>query len=272
MLWIRWALTNAASRVSVILLAAAVIPACSMTGDFGRTEPTFIQEHIVPVARTAVREIRGVLTSDFDYTPDEEALRARSGTLLNRDRRWSLDRFLGAMIEDVGVADSRYETSRRVTHNTGASVYEHRLPSRTAQTLLGYLYAEVSLAEQFGDVADRVYQADARRRDDLLYGGEVSGDEIHNTTARIKSNRRVTRRTVLALRNRIDDYRLELRKSRLEHPDYPDYGVLPAIDRYAATVDALEDRLRTWPFPEDDVIASGGRSKKKKNNRDLLGG
>ncbi len=269
---IDWARINVNCRVAASMAAILVTSACSTTGDFGRTEPSFVQQHIVPVARTAVRDIRGVLTSDFDYTSDEEELRARSGTLLTQDRRWSLDRFLGSMIEDVGISDSRYETSRRVTHNTGVSVYEHRRPSRTADTLLGYLYTEASMVEDFSDVADRVYDADARRREYLLYGGEVSGDEIHNTTARIESNRRVTRKTVLALRNRVDDYRLELRKSRLEHPDVPDYGVLSAIDRYAATVDGLEDRLRTWPFPEDYVRASAGRSKKNKNNKDLLGG
>ena len=257
----------------MLMPLALGVAACDTRGDFGRRKPSFFSDQIVPAARTAFREVRGVLVSSYDYTDDEAYMRSLGETLQSADRTPSVDRPLESAMERAGVRESTYEERRRITHNTGLSVHEDHPPSRRTQALALIIQLEIEQVQTFGRVVERVYDADARRRDALLHNGEVSGNDIQSSMGRMRENRRVVRQTILALRNRIDDYRLEVRRTQLEYPDVPADRVADAVERLAKTVSRLERRVRVWPFPEDAAHeARRGHKVPAASNSDLLGG
>ena len=258
----------------IIIAILAVLPsACAPPGDFGRRPPSFFHDEILPVTRTVIRDIRGKATSQYPKTADEEELRARAHTLVNVDRRKSIDRFLASGVDDLGIVDSRFEENRRIAHNTGKSAYEHEPPSRNPYTLLNVVKAQVWQYQEFGDVVERVYRSDARRRATLRRHEDISPNDIHNATSRIAENRRVVEQTILAMRNRVDNYRLELRRSVLQYPDIiPEGRVTAAIDRLSDLGEILQDQTRIWAFPDDYASSADGAPASRTRVPRLAGG
>lgn len=246
---------------------------CAPTGDFGRKHPSYFHDEIIPAARTAIRDIRGKATSRYHLTDDEEDLRALAHTLVSVDRRESIDRMLAAGVQDLGITDSRFEENRQVAHNTGKSAYEREPPSRNPYTLLNVVRADVWRYQEFGNVVERVYRSDARRRVALLRSEDLPADDIHNTSSRIAENRRVVNQTILAMRNKVDNYRLELRRSVLEFPDIvPEGRVTVAIDRLSDLGAIIQDQTRIWAFPDDFASSSDGAPETRTRVPRLAGG
>ena len=257
----------------VFALLAVVLPGCAPTGDFGRRQPSFLHDQIVPAARTAIRDIRGKATSQYPLTADEEELRARAHTLVSVDRRKSIDRFLASGVDDLGIVDSRFEENRQIAHNSGKTAYESAPPSRNPYTLRNVVRAQVWQYQEFGDVVERVYRSDARRRATLVRQDDIPTNDIHNATSRIAENRRVVEQTILAMRNRVDNYRLELRRSVLEYPDIiPEGRVTAAIDRLSDLGEILQDQTRIWAFPDDYASSADGAPASRTRAPRLAGG
>lgn len=247
---------NRTLRISCATAIAIAVTAvgCAPTGDFGRRQPSYFHDTVIPAIRTAAHDIRGKLSSRYPYTADEERMRALSHNLIHVDRQKSIDRYLASGVQDLGIAESRYEENRRIANNTGKSAYERQPPSRRPYTLLNVVRADIWDFRQFGNSVELVYAADARRRRAVLRREEVPSSDVHNALGRIKENRRVVNETVLAVRNRVDEYRLELRRSILEYPDaIPEGRVTAAIDRLAQLVEIIQDQTRVWAFPNDYV-------------------
>ena len=246
-------------RSPAVCLAAAIAIAvmaagCAPTGDFGRRQPSYIHDKVIPAVRTAVHDLRGKLSSRYPYTADEERMRALSHNLIHVDRKKSIDRYLASGVQDLGIAESRYEENRRIANNTGKSAYERQPPSRRPYTLLNVVRADIWDFRKFGNSVELVYAADARRRRAILKREDVPSSDLHNAIGRINENRRLVNQTVLAVRNRVDEYRLELRRSILEYPDaIPEGRVTAAIDRLAGLVEIIQEQTRVWAFPGDYV-------------------
>ena len=72
-------------------------------------------------------ESRGKLSARYPYPADVERMRAFSHNLIHVDRKKSIKRYLASGVQDVGIAESRYEENRRIAGNTGKAAYQ-RLP------------------------------------------------------------------------------------------------------------------------------------------------
>jgi hypothetical protein len=76
---------------------------------------------------------------------------------------------------------------------------------------------------------------------------------------------------ILAMRNRVDDYRLELRRSVVEHPDASGRAAA-AIGRMARAVDRIDARLRPRVFPEARMAGPRRTGSPRVPDTELLGG
>jgi hypothetical protein len=243
------------SRLHGLPLAAILMLSCqACTGDFGRREPNLIQDTIFPAMRGIVGEVRGVAVSSYELTGAEIELKARSETIIAAERGLSPDRELSTMVESAGIAESTYQKRRRLAHSTGRTAYDSGPWSRRRDTLAYIVEAETIEFVSFGRIALEVYRSDEIRRAALTDGAELSADDIRDTAGRIRANRRIVEQTILAMRNRVDDYRLELRRSVVEHPDASGRAAA-SIARMAHAVDRIEARLRPRVFPEERMTA-----------------
>ena len=263
-------------RLPVLCVAAIAIAVtvagCAPTGDFGRRQPSYFHDTVIPAVRTAAHDIRGKLSSRYPYTADEERMRALSHNLIHVDRKKSIDRYLASGVQDLGIAESRYEENRRIANNTGKSAYERQPPSRRPYTLLNVVRADIWDFRLFGNSVELVYAADARRRRAILKREDVPSSDLHNAIGRINENRRVVNQTLLAVRNRVDEYRLELRRSILEYPDaIPEGRVTAAIDRLAGLLEIIQDQTRVWAFP-NDYVRNGKDSRPRRDRIPKLDG
>lgn len=229
-------------------LLAIACQACA-PGDLGRQQPGYLQDTVLPALRAVASDIRGVAVSSYPLTGDEAELRARSHSIVSAQRGWSADRAYASAAESVGLADSTYQRRRRLVHSTGRTAYDAGPWSRRRDVLALVVSSETGEFEAFGHCASRVYRSDAIRRTALVHGAELSDADIRDTAGRIRANRRIVEQTILAMWNRIDDYRLELRRSVVEHPGASGRAAA-AIETMAATVAGIESRLRPRAFPE----------------------
>jgi hypothetical protein len=260
-------------RLGSLSLAGLLAIACQActTGDFGRREPNILQDTIFPAVRGVVGDIRGVAVSSYALTGDEAELRARSETIIAAERGLSPDRTISATVESVGLAESTYQERRRAAHTSGRTAYDRGPRSRRRDTLAYVVDSETGDFVAFGEIALRVYRGDEIRRAALTDGAELSGDDIRDTAGRIRANRRIVEQTILAMRNRVDDYRLELRRSVVEHPDA--YGrAAAAIGRMARAVDRIDARLRPRVFPEERIAGPRRQGSPRIPDTDLMGG
>lgn len=251
-------------------LLAAASQGCA-TGDFGRREPGLLHDTLLPTVRSVVSDIRGVAVSSYELTADEAELRARSETIIAAERGPLPDRFLSTTVESLGVADSTYQERRRIAHTAGRTAYDRGPWSRRRDTLALVVASETAELAGFGEVAVRVYRADEIRRSALADGADLSGDDIRDAAGRIRENRRIVEQTILAMRNRVDDYRLELRRSVVEHPDASGRAA-SAIERMAGTVDRIERGLRFRSFPEERMASPRHPGPSRHRDVDLMGG
>lgn len=256
--------------LSLAGLLMIVAQACT-TGDFGRREPNILTDTILPAMRGVIGDIRGVAVASYALTGDEAELRARSETIIAAERGLSPDRTVSATVESVGLAESTYQERRRTAHTSGRTAYDRGPWSRGRDTLAYIVDSETTEFVAFGAIALRVYRGDEVRRAALTDGADLSGDDIRDTAGRIRANRRIVEQTILAMRNRVDDYRLELRRSVVEHPDASGRAAA-AIGRMARAVDRIDARLRPRVFPEERMAGPRRPGSPRVPDAELLGG
>lgn len=249
------AASHSASRAiaaAVVLGSLAATSGCSRTGDFGRHDPGLFEQSLLPSLRSLGRSFHGAPVSSFPLTDDEVELRARSRTIITGERRWSVERELSTAFEAAGLMNSKYQENRRTAHDSGLAAYQGRSASRRPSALADIVASERAEFRAFADVAYLVYGADAARHAVISRGDIQSLDIVGETAARVAENRRVVEQTVIAMWNRVDDYRLELRKSAVEHPDARDPRASFEVDRMADQAEEIERRLRVFTFPDRD--------------------
>ena len=128
----------------IAAVAIAVIAAgCAPAGDFGRRQSSYLHDAVIPAMRTVAHDIRGKLSARYPCTADEERMRAFSHNLIHVDRKKSIKRYLASGVQDVGIAESRYEENRRIAGNTGKAAYQRLPSSRRPYTLLNVVRADI---------------------------------------------------------------------------------------------------------------------------------
>lgn len=238
---------GAAARMMAITCLAVVatgVGGCSRTGDFGRQKPSFVTDQVMPGVRSVVHHVRGLRTSRFELTPDESELRALSRRLKQPLAAEGRPGKIGVFLDDVGVRDNDFQHKRRIAHDTGTAAYKAHGRARRPVTLLSLVETDNKVLRRFSRVAERVYRSDGVRRRELARGLDRSSDDIFDATRRIKENRRVVAGTMVALRNRIDDYRIHLRRGMLQRPHRAKTRVAVAIDRLESNTHRLRVMLR----------------------------
>ncbi len=239
---------NALRWVSVAALAM-MTAACGGVGDFGRQEPSFFRDTMVPATRNVISDINGYTSSEFDLTRDEENLRAQSATLKEYAGP-SLERDIDEWGAELGVDERDYERERRIEHSTGVAVLNADEEVRTPEQILAAIAAELDLIDTYELVVTRVYEADKSRLRSLRQMEDVPGEDVVSTNARITENRELVNDTILAIHNRIDDYEIEKRRSLLQHPGDSEQDMSNAVGRLAHRVHKLERLTRDLTDPE----------------------
>ena len=235
-----------ATTLLVLSLLAAIVSGCGRTGDFGRQKPSYFYDNMLPGVRSVVRGVRGLRSSNYELTGDERELRALSQTLMRPRSEEDSPGIVGSALDDVGLRDDDSQHERRIAHDAGTSAYATRRRSPRASALMAQIDSDRAMLRRFATVAARVYRADAARRDLLARSVDRSADDILDATGRIEENRQVVADTIVALENRLDDYRLELRRSMLQRPDRAEARVAAAIDRFENGIYRLRTRLRVY--------------------------
>lgn len=230
----------------MVTATAILLTGCSNKGDFGRTEPSFFEDRVLPVTRSLVGMVRGAATSDYPLTQDEKALRDLSRDLADPSKRASAKKTLMRQAHAAGVAKNKYEKKRRLRHDVGLEATRYRSPYKQHYALLYAVKNDVRLTERFTYTSRRVYKTDNIRYRRLVSSGDLSGDQIRNVTARLKDNREIVNATLLVLENRISDYRLDLKHMKLRAPGPLEREITYAIDSLKIRTRKLHSKTSYW--------------------------
>jgi len=225
----------------VILLAG-----CSNRGDFGRKEPSFFEDRVLPVTRSLIGKARGVAVSNYPLTEDENTLRVLSYGIANPIKRDAVKKTLYRQAHAAGVAENTYEEKRRHRHDIGLEAAQYNSPYRQHYALLYVVKNDVRLTERFIETSRRVYKTDNIRYRRLVSSSDLSDDQISNVTGRLKDNREIVEATLLVLENRVSDYRLDLKHMELRAPGPLEREIAYAIDSLKIRAEKLRSKTSYW--------------------------
>jgi len=240
----------------MLLLALIIVPlaACRTTGDFGRQEPSFVRDTVVPATRQLITGSTGQPSSSYELTPDEERLRAYRFTLLEGTSDEPIERRIARKFDEaganLGLREREYQRERRIEHAAGVAELDGNGGVRRPDLALSAIAADIEIIDRFEAAAIRVYHADRRRLRVLRRNGDVPSRDVVDVTGRVAENRDIVEDTILAIHNRIDDYVIEARRSVLEYPGESLRRLDNAISRLSLRAEKLEHRLRAVIDPQ----------------------
>ena len=233
---------------SALTLSALLIllTACSNRGDFGRTEPSFFEDRVLPVTRSLVGHARGEVISDYPLSEDEKSLRRLSRDLSDPKKRTTAKKTLYRQAHAAGIVENKHEHNRRRRHDIGLEPAKYRSPYKVHYALLAAIKDDIRLTELFTHTSRRIYKTDNIRYRRLVASSDLSGDEIRNVTGRLKDNREIVEATLLVLENRVSDYELDLRHMKLRAPAPLERDIALAIDTLAQRAKKLHSKASSW--------------------------
>ncbi len=242
-----------------VVLAAAVLPACRPTGDFGRAKPSVINDDLMPAAgRWIAGERRKEPVSGFNYTDTELELRDRAFAFVRAPhvRDWWFD----ALVEgersrilplldrppppvdpkDATLFDDVWRTLTAPAFDTTRYYAFLRTdPDRSSDTrwnrILEAMTGDTLLVPPFCAVAAKVRSIDVER---LAALGRIAGlepDYVENAYARVEENDRVIAWVWRALAYRVVSYRYAIDRLTVETPSQTQWAVNRAFDALAAS-------------------------------------
>jgi len=226
------------------------------------------------MTRTAVHEMRGLTTSDYELTHHEELMRTYAESLAQNGRDESVTGKLSGFAEKVGFAESNHELERSIKHDSGVTAFERRKRARRPGALVAAIDNDHRLTVALAKASERVYRDDWKRLQFLSTSPDVNSSTSINVIGRARENRRILLRTHQMLINRVDDYRLEARDSILRYPHAKPDRLYLEIDRLAVLVDELRLSIRplaTPGRPPGSVITPSIRPRGTDGPRPLLG-
>jgi hypothetical protein len=232
--------------ILVTTALAIVLAACSHRGDFGRTEPSFFEDTVLPVTRSLLGHAHGGVTSNYPLSEDETTLRALSRGLTDPERRATYKKTLLRQAHAAGVANNNYEKKRRLRHDVGLEQVHYNSPFKQHHALLSAVKNDIRLTERFIDMSRKVYKTDNIRYRRLVSSNDLSGDEIRNVTGRLAENKEIVAATLLVLENRLSEYRLDLKQMKLRAPGALERDIAYAIETLKKRTGTLHSKTSYW--------------------------
>lgn len=212
-------------RSPALVLALAVglpgvLAGCGRpVGDFGRTEPSYLHDRLMPASGDAIAEWdRREVVSTFNRTDGE-------GTL--RDRAWALIRapHVRDWFGETLIELQRTRILPEIDHAfdpKGYYNYLRRDPYVSSETrwnrLIADMRTDTGLIGPFWAEAKRVRDADALRLHALDQRSGGAPEELQNAYARIDENARVVDWVWRSMRLRVTAYRDAIDRMMVETP------------------------------------------------------
>lgn len=233
-------LMRATGLVGMTLMA--LLTACGRpTGDFGRAEPSYLHDTILPSLGDVVAEKRRAEpVSDLPMTDDEIELRDRAWNFVRAPhvRDWWLDTLVegertrilpmlkgqGQMSPELAATfpkwslpllNPAYDTSRYHKYLLGEA---YASSESRWQRLITDIGADTALVPPFCEVAARVRRADAGRIGALERQGEARSEFGSDATARVYENQETMSWVWRALSYRLSSYRFAIDRMEIETP------------------------------------------------------
>ena len=241
-----------------VVLALAILPllaGCGRpTGDFGRAEPSFVHDRLMPATGELVAEWdRSEVVSKFNRTDRENVL---------RDRAWGVIR--APHVRDwFGETLIELERTRIVPpidwafDPKGYYNYLRRDPFVSSETrwnrAIADMRADAGLIAPFWAEARRVREDDAARLRALDQRRGGSPEELSNAYARIDENARVVDWVWRAVRLRVAAYRDTIDRMMVETPSERRGEAEIALSELRRAVDRAEAGMPVLPRRHADA-------------------
>ncbi|MEJ1157984.1 hypothetical protein [Prosthecomicrobium sp. N25] len=211
------------------------------TGDFGRAEPSVMNDTILPAAGSLVAEyVRGEPVSGFNRTDREDTLRDRAWTLV-------VPPHANDWIGDLLVEGQRTRLLPEIDHRYNTQAYYNFLRSeRFASSearwsrVLDDMGKDGELVGPFWRLACRVAADDRARMVSLDGRADPAVRELANATARVDENARVVDWVWRAMRFRLASYRSAIDRMAVETPTDRLYQVNVGWSGLQAAIAAAE--------------------------------
>ena len=260
-LWRNW------SRRLPLLTLLGLAACGQQTGDFGRAQPDVLHQSLLPAAGNLIADRqRGELVSDFNQTDEERKL---------RDLGWGLvqpphlkDWFGAALVElqrtrVLPEMDSRwntkayYELLRRDAYDSSETRW---------QRLIADMRTDAELVGPFWQQARQVKADDAARMRALDGRPDVTAGELHNATARVEENARLTDWVWRSLRFRLKSYRICIEKMQVETPTRRLWEVNQTWDALQSAIALAEQDTRVLRFANGQTVGGDRPSRYRSPN------
>ncbi|MFD1705039.1 hypothetical protein ACFSCV_18695 [Methylopila henanensis] len=230
---------GARAAALVVCLSAALAACAPPRGDFGRAEPSLVNDRWLPLAGRKAAQARGEPVSSYRYTDNEKAMRAlgwavvmpahegqRIGAVLAELRR---TRILPQERARIDKADY-VRALLRVDYRSSVARYAR---------LQEDIEADTARVEPFFQAASRVAEDDRVRLRALAAVPEVEPDEVANAEGRVDENRLLEAWVQIAFEERVVAYRYALDRLVLETPDRASVSVEAALARLESVLRSL---------------------------------
>lgn len=221
---------------TILALAAA---GCAPSGDFGRPQPSVVNDTLLPTAGAALATIRGEPVSLYRTTDREREM---------RDLGWAIvmppheaqhcDRFL-VELRRTRILPASAVRLHKESYVRTLLWTDFRSSTARYARLLEDIEADTQRIEPFFQAAARVDADDRARRLALDVAREVKPVEQRFALARIEENGLMIAWVRDSFADRLDAYRYALDRLMLETPDRASVRIEEALNAYAAVLASL---------------------------------
>lgn len=227
------------ARRLAVLAAAVALAGCSQAGDFGRPQPSVVNDQILPAAGAALAFAREEPFSSFRMTDREREMRDLGWAIVMPPHEEQYrDRVLVELRRTRILPPDAVRFRKEAYVRTLLSIDFRSSTARYAR-LLEDVLTDTGRIEPFFQAAARVDVDDRARRRALAGVPEVTPDESENALARIEENGLMIAWARESFDERLITYRYALDRLMLETPDRASAEVAAAIDAFAAVLASL---------------------------------
>jgi hypothetical protein len=230
-------------RLAIVLLAGGLLTVplagcLQTTGDFGRPQPGFTQDVLLPFTGTVSARMRGEFSSFYALTEDEKELRNRAWNFLMPEKdapvgTWQQDhmafhRILPRRSPDITLYHRTIMGGPQFGSLAGDSPILRRIsnPGGSFSSLVSRynrvrdsITADHALVPYFKLVANQVEQADHIRARALGHVGNLTDEQSKEALERICENALIIARVNWAFYDRAAQYRYSLEHLLVEGPE-----------------------------------------------------
>ncbi len=227
----------------------------STTGDFGRSQPGFTQDVLLPLSGTLVAGLRGEPTSLYAFTEDEKELRNRAWLFMNVEGNaprlswWehhaAFHRLLPPRESDVTLFHRTQMGGPELGTLLGDSPTVRRIvnPGHAFRSLVSRynfvrdrILQDHALVPQFKPIAGQVRQTDRARLAALDHVGNLSDGQKNAALGRICENSIIIARVNWAFFDRAAQYRYSLEHLLVEGPERESIAAERALMAFEAEI------------------------------------